>query len=326
MATNKQKLFFCFIVLNVTVVIVNFTGVGGNLWDYSKKMSARTLTALKAPKDSQSFLRGSHKPANLDPSHPFNQLSNRLEQLEWDAKRIDEAILKFWETEKTFLRHEVDEKTQQNHTFLSTSCLHTAAWIVVGLLELQKRPNYYYGLYKVPKDKDLIVYDNTDDLPSTSAAPVIQSLKSFIDSRPSNESIILQVDMYQLQDEPSNYYMDHHFALHVYDGQISLYHSWQNIFNLIDWMKTPGPFKLRYPMPVDTFFALLETSLTYTEEENERRKRLEATWKLFGITDTFTYGSKEVLDPVVRRLRYPWVVSLVTHWPDPQAQDDGVKE
>jgi len=326
MATNNKKWLYCFLILNVTLVIVNFTGVGENLWDYSKKMSTRTLTVMNTTKDSQSLLRGSHKPANLDPSHPFGQLSKGLEKLDWDAKRIDEVIRKFWKTEKTFLEHEVDEKTKTNRTYLSTSCLHTAAWIVVGLLELQTRPNYYMGLYKLPKDKDLIVYDNTDDLPSTLAAPVTQSLKSFIDSRPSNESIILQVDMYQLKNYTSNYYIDHHFTLHVYDGQISLYHSWQDIFNLIDWMKSPGPFELRYPMPVDTFLAYLETSLTYTEEDDERRDRLEAIWKIFGITDTFTYGSKEVLDPVVRRLRYPWVVSLITHWPSPQAQGNVVKE
>ena len=325
MATNNKKWLYCFLILNVTLVIVNFTGVGENLWDYSKKMSTRTLTVMNTTKDSQSLLRGSHKPANLDPSHPFGQLSKGLEKLDWDAKRIDEVIRKFWKTEKTFLEHEVDEKTKTNRTYLSTSCLHTAAWIVVGLLELQTRPNYYMGLYKLPEDKDLVVYDNTKKPRSTLAAPVIKSLKSFIDSRPLNESIILQVDMYELQDEPSDFYFDHHFAIHVYNGEISLYHSWQDTFNLIDWMKSPGSFKLRYPMPVDTFLAHFEKFITYTKEENERRDRFEAIWKIFGVTETFTYGRKEVLDPVVRKLRDQWVISLITHWPSPQAQGNGVK-
>jgi len=305
---------------------VNFTGAGENLWDSSKKMSMRTLAILNATKDPQSFLRGSHKAASLDPSHPFGQLSKRLEQLEWDPKRIDEVTRKFWKTEKTFLEHRVDRNTKTNHTFLSTSCLHTAAWIVVGLLKLETRPNYYMGLYKLPKDKDLVVYNNTQKPRSTNAAPVIQSLKSFIDSRPSNESIILQVDMYMLKNWTATAYNDHHFLLHVYDGQINLYQGWQDIFNLIDWMKSPGPFDQRYPMPVDTFLAHFERFLTYIDEDNERRKRLESTWKLFGITETFIYGRKEVLDPVVRDLRHPWVVPLITHWPNPQAQGNVVNE
>ena len=81
MATDKQKLFFCFLILNVTVVIVNFTGVGGRLWDYSTEMSTQTLTVLNTTTDSQSLTpqNASGDPANL---HPFARLSKRLEQLE----------------------------------------------------------------------------------------------------------------------------------------------------------------------------------------------------------------------------------------------------
>jgi len=295
MTTTKQKLLFFVLLLNVVIAMMN--GIAWQkMWDRSKKSPMATLTLLDSTTD-----------------HPFDQLSKRLEQLDWDPRRIDEVIRKYWKTEKTFL----EKKVGKNETGLSTSCLHTAAWIVTGLLELQTRPNNpYIGLYRLPKNNDLVVYNNTQKPRSTLAAPVIQSLKSFIDSRPVDEPILLQVDMYQKKNQTRyRTYTDHHFAIHVYDGQVSLYQGWQDSFSLIDWMREPGSFKFRYPMPVETFLAHFEKFLTYTEEESERRERLEATWSIFGKTETFVYGKKEVLDPVVRDLRYPWVVSLITHWP-----------
>ena len=275
MTISKQILLYCFVIFNIALV------------------------------NSQNLRR---EETSLAPPHPFDQLSKRLEQLDWDHNRIDEVIRKHWKTDKTFL--EYDD--------LSTSCLHTAAWIVPGLLELETRPVPYMGLFKLPKNPDLIVYNNTDDDPSTLAAPVIQSMRDFIASRPLDEPILLQVDMYQLFDEPSLYYVDHHFAIHIYNGQINLYQGWQEFFNIIDWMRKPRYRQHRYPMPVETFLGHFEKFLTYTEKEDEVRERLEATWAILGTTKEFTYGSKEDLDPIVRFLRHNWVVSLITHWPSPQ--------
>jgi len=302
MTRTKQKLLSFVFLVNVIFVMMNGI-VWQQMWDRNK-MFVVALTLLGSKADWQSL-------------HPFDQLSKRLEQLDWDPRRIDEVTCKYWKSEKTFLRNQVGK----DEMGLSTSCLHTAAWIVTGLLEMQTRPNNpYVGIYRLPKNSDLVVYNNTQRPRSTLAAPVIKSLRSFIDSRPVDEPILLQVDMYQKKNQTLyNTYDDHHFAIHIYDGQVNLYQGWQDAFNLIDWMREPGSFKLRYPMPVDTFLAHFEKFLIYTDEDDERRERLNSTWAIFGITETFVYGNKEVLDPVVRELRHPWVVPLITHWPSASA-------
>jgi len=354
MATEKKVLLYCFFLLNLAVLIaiVNFAGSYRTSSNTNSKMV--TLAILNAPATSQN-LRGSRntdfaseiaaaiEDPEIDPSdttedpeedlptlpmngtedsvaplHPFEQLANKLEQLGWDPVRIDEVIRKYWDTDKSFIRYKVGREKQIN-TILSTSCLHTAAWIVTGLLELQRRPNYYRGLYRLPENKDLIVYDNTGKPPSTQAAPVIESLRNFINSHPKNESIVLQVDMQQLLNYTGPY-IDHHFALHVYNGSISLYQGWQDVFNLIEWMQKPEAFSFRYPMPIETFLGHFEKVLSYDHEKGDfDRERLEHTWKIFGITDTFTFGQSRMAinDPVVRPLRFQWIVSLITHWPSP---------
>jgi len=287
MTTTIQKLIFSVFLLNATLVI---TANSKNFLGHNEETSASAV-------------------------HPFDQLYTKLEQLDWNPNRIDEVVRKYWNTQKTFLEYAYEGYKKTNNTILTTSCLHTAAWIVQTMLELQTRTNLYYGLWKHPKNESLIVYDNTQDEAETLPTPAIQSMRNFIESHPSNESIIFQVDLYQILDEPSYYYVDHHFVIHAYDGQINLYHSWQDEFDLIDWMTKPETRQQRYPMPIDNFFALLDKAFTYTEVESEMRERYEAIWKVFGITETFVYGEKHVLDPIVRRLRHPWVMSLITHWP-----------
>jgi len=287
MTASIQKLIYCIFILSATLVM---TTTSKNFLSITEEASAPAI-------------------------HPFDQLYTKLEQLDWNPDRLDQIVRKYWNTSKSFLEYEYEGYKKTDKTILTTSCLHTAAWIVQTMLELQTRPNVYIGLWKVPEDEDLIVYKNTEDEAETLPAPAIQSMRNFIESRPSNESIILEVDLYQILDEPSYYYVDHHFVIHAYDGQINLYHSWQDEFDLVDWMTKPETRQQRYPMPMDDFFALLEKAFTYTEVESEMRERYEAIWKVFGITDTFVYGDKHVLDPIVRRLRYPWVMSLITHWP-----------
>jgi len=287
MTTTIQKLLFSIFLLSATFVI----------------------TA-----NSKNFL-GNEEETRASAVHPFDQLYTKLEQLDWNPGRIDEVVRKYWNTQKTFLEYAYEGYKKTNNTILTTSCLHTAAWIVQTMLELQTRPNVYIGLWKHPKNESLIVYDNTQDEAETLPTPAIQSMRNFIESHPSNESIIFQVDLYQILDEPSYYYVDHHFVIHAYDGQINLYHSWQDEFDLVDWMTKPETRQQRYPMPMDDFFALLDKAFTYTEVESEMRERYEAIWKVFGITESFVYGDKHVLDPIVRRLRHPWVMSLITHWP-----------
>jgi len=279
--TTAQKLLFGFLLLSVVLVTAN----------------------------SKDFL-GNNQPTSPAPVHPFDILPNKLQELEWDDQRINEHTRKYWDEERSFMG-----RPRNNQPTLSTSCLHTAAWIVQGLLELEKRPNMYIGKFKKLQDENLVVYDNTARPAERLPGPAIQSMRKFIESRPSTESIVFQVDMYEVQFAPSPYYIDHHFAMHVYDGQINVYHNWQDVFNLIDWMSKPETHKMRYPMPIDTWFDLLEKALTYTEDEEGNKVRYEAIWRLFGITDKFVYGERKDLDPIVRRLSYPWVMSYITHWP-----------
>jgi len=250
--------------------------------------------------------------------HPFDILPNKMTELNWDPVRIDEFVRNHWETDKTFLGKPKNDRPPT----LSTSCLHTAAWIVQGLLELQTRPNVYVGLWRRTPDENLVVYDNTHNPAERTPGPAIQAMKNFINSRPADEDIVLQVDMYQIRPTPSPTYVDHHFAMHVYDGQVNVYHNWVGVFNLIDWMSKPETHKMRYPMPIDTWFDLLEKALTYTEDEEANRVRYEAIWKLFGITDTFVFGEKKDMDPIVSRLSYPWLMSYITHWPSPPKSNE----
>jgi len=318
MTTTIQKILFSILLLNAALVILYTSATGQNFMGFNNNV--RALTLINAKTDSKNFL--GNQETSAPAIHPFDQLYTKLEKLEWKPERIDEVVRKYWNTGKTFAEYQYEGYQKTNKTTLTTSCLHTAAWIVQAMLELQTRPNVYVGLWKVPDNEELIVFNNTQDEAETLPVPAIKSMRNFIESRPSNESIVFQVDMYQVIPEPSYYYIDHHFVIHAYDGQISLYHSWMGEFDLVEWMTKPETRQQRYPMPIDDFFALLDKAFTYTEVESEMIERYEAIWKVFGITDTFVYGKKDVLDPIVRRLRYPWVMSLITHWPNALQSDE----
>jgi len=330
MVTTVQKVLYGFLLLNISLVIVNLTMTGGwqnYLGGEASRVPLRTLSLLNSTSNSKGFLSNNDQDIDIiieesaptvSNIHPFDKLQLKLDELEWDALKVDEYIRKYWDTEKSFLEYRTNKTTKIKGPILTTSCLHTAGWIVQGLLELQTRPNVYIGLWKKTKDPSLVVYDNTPYPAERSPVPAIQNMRNFIESRPSNESIILQVDMYQIRPQPSPYYIDHHFAIHAYDGQINVYHNWQDVFNMFDWMGKNETRKQRYPMPIDTWFNLLEKALTYTEDEEANKERYEAIWKLFGITETFVYSEDiKLLDPIVKRLRYPWVLSYITHWPSP---------
>jgi len=300
--SRSQKFLLCsFFLLSLALVSVNSQNFRG-----SRPTSQDSTTTTHSTSQNATAI------------HPFDRVVHKLNQFDWDPLRVDEYLRNYWETDKSFLHTKIDPKTKNITKILSTSCLHTAAWVVTGLLELQKRDNLYYGLYKVPENKDLIVYQNTDKPPSTRAEPVTQSIRKFIDSRPSNESIVLEVDMYRLKDQPSPYYLDHHFAIHIYNGSISLYQGWVGGFNLIDWMSDLGMSQLRYPMSIETFFAHFERFLTYTEEETAKAERIDSIWKIFGKTGALKIRPDGwIEDKNVRSLSFPWVVSLITHWPNP---------
>ena len=254
------------------------------------------------------------------PVDPFSQVYQELEKLNWDPLRIESAIREYWQTNKSFA-YSHEGPNGENVTTLTTSCHRTAPWIITALLKLQTRHEVTPELYVLPADDQLIVYNNTERSHSTLANPPIQSIRDFISSRPSNESILLQVDMCLLAGEHGCYFIDHHFMIHAYNGQINVYQSWQDHFTLIDWMTDSGSFSSRYPMTQDTFLDYFETILAPAKEKDEIRKRQEAVWAILGRSETITWkvnssDNTETIDDVVVHLLYhQWLCVLVTHWP-----------
>jgi len=360
MLTNKQKLLLGFLIFNVTLVVVNISGEWNNLRGKLSSIPINTLTILNgmnATENLASSLRPNiqdSEPAPLEDSkyepepepevfphedsepepeaepvcvHPLHQMAKVLEELNWDPVRVDEVVRDHFDTERSFLRYRTS-RNKTIKTILTTSCLHNAAWIAPALLATQPRDNVYYGLYKKPTDKSLIVYDNTREPVSTEAAPCINALRSFIDARPKNESILLQFDM----NEKLNYtgpYIDHHFALQIYNDSVNVYQGWQHQFSILDWMSQPYGYKLRYPMALDTWLYHFEKLLTYTTDEKGKAERLDSIWEILGVSAANTYSEKGIDDPddiVVWPLKFRWEVPLITHWPNMAPPSETVAE
>lgn len=257
--------------------------------------------------------------SEVTPLHPFSVVRTKLEQLSWCPESINSAVREYWGTDMNFLVYHMNAQSE-NITGLSTSCHHTAPWILSTLFELQTMPYIRHGLYQIPENHDLIVYNNVAHPRSTLPTPPVQNIRDFINSRPQDESIILQVDICQLLPPDSHYYNDHHFMIHAYNGSINLYHSWQDHFTLIDWMTDAGSFEARYPMAQDTFLDYFERIFAPVVGEDEIKEKQEAIWALLGRTGTLTWecqgdGREGVDDVVVRLLHDTWLVLLVTHFP-----------
>ena len=253
--------------------------------------------------------------------HPFTKVYKRLEEFNWDPIAIEEAVREHWNTTKSFVRHKIDNHGE-NVTILSTSCFHNAPWILVALLELPALPTKQYTLYRRPLNTNLIIYDNTKNPRSILPKPPVENMRNFIHSRPSSESILFQVDLWQLNDITSSFYSDHHLMIHAYEGQICLYHAWQWQFNLIDWMTNEGSFDSRYPMDEDIFFGHFERMLAPAETKEEIRARDVAVWSIFGKTKTQKWvkgkeeGQLRIDDVVVRELYDTWLPVQIMHWPN----------
>ena len=259
----------------------------------------------------------------FDATNPiFSRVYNGLEQLNWDPLSIDATVREYWDTKWSFLEWEINENGE-NMTILTTACCHTAPFLISTLLGLETRPYIESGLYRLPQNTDLIIYNNTKRPRLELPTPPVQSIRNFINSRPSDESILIQLDLCRVYPEGSNYISDHHIMIHSYGGQINLYQSWQDLFTLIDWMTDAGSFDTRYPMAQDTFLDYLETFLGPAEgEEDDIKRRSEAIWALLGRTPTLKWktrlidGKERVDDIVVRQMQNQWVVVLATHWPN----------
>ena len=252
----------------------------------------------------------------------FSEVYNGLKELDWDMYRIDEAVRTYWNTDWSFLEWYINYKGE-NVTILTTACCHTAPFIISTLLKLQTRPYPHSGLYRLPQNPDLVLYNNIPYPHSELPKPPVQGIRDFISSRPSDESVLIQVDLCRVFPEGSYLVSDHHFMIHAYNGQINVYHSWQNLFTVVDWMTDHGSFDTRYPMAQATFFDHLETLLGPGEgEDDQLKRRQEAAWAILGRTPTIQWkvrpsDGKEVIDDVVvRHLQHTWVVTLATHWPN----------
>ena len=304
MTFSQNSLLWSILLFGAILASVNSTGtqnLRGNGNDESISVSLPASRPLDA----------------MSPLSPFSRVYNRLQELEWDPVRIDSTVREYWQTDKNFLRY-IENDQGENVTIISTSCHHTAPWIIVALLQLQLRPYAPHSVYDVPENQDLVVYSNVEYPHSTLPTPSIQNIRDFINSRPSNESVFLQIDMCQ-EDYCRN---DHHFMIHAYNGQISLYQSWQDHFTLIDWMTDSGSFESKYPMAQETFLDHFEAILGPAVEEDEIRRKQESVWAILGRTSTLTWkprhidDKERVDDVVVRLLHDTWLVLLVTHWPN----------